>query len=117
MLALALNGVTSFSAAPLRFITGLGFLVALLSLGVTIWALGIRLFTDEAVPGWASTVVPIYFLGGVQLLSIGMVGEYVAKTYMEAKHRPRFIIEKVTQGRAVALRESASSATASAMPS
>jgi hypothetical protein len=95
MLALAWNGVTSFSAAPLRLITALGFLVAVLSLLTTIWALGIRLFTEQALPGWASTVIPIYFLGGIQLLSIGMVGEYVAKIYSESKGRPRFIVEKV----------------------
>ena len=94
MLALAWNGVTSFSAAPLRIITAIGFVISFASLGVTAWALAIRIFTDKAVPGWASTVIPIYFLGGVQLFSIGMVGEYVAKTYAETKRRPRFIIDK-----------------------
>lgn len=94
MLALAWNGVTSFSAAPLRAITSLGFLVSLVSIGVTLWALTVRIFTDRAVPGWASTVVPIYFLGGVQLLSIGMVGEYVAKIYAESKRRPRYFIDR-----------------------
>lgn len=94
MLALAWNGVTSFSAAPLRLITTIGILIALASFAVTVWALGVRLFTDHAVPGWASTVVPMYFLGGIQLLSVGMIGEYVAKVYAETKRRPRFIIEK-----------------------
>ena len=94
MLALAWNGVTSFSAAPLRIITAIGFVISFASLGVTAWALAVRIFTDKAVPGWASTVIPIYFLGGVQLFSIGMVGEYVAKTYAETKRRPRFIIDK-----------------------
>ncbi len=93
MLALAWNGVTSFSTAPLRFITNLGLAIALVSLAVTLWALGVRLFGNSAVPGWASTVVPIYFLGGVQLFSTGLIGEYVAKTYMESKRRPRFFIE------------------------
>ncbi len=94
MLALAWDGVTSFSAVPLRMITKLGFLISLGSLAVGLWALGIRLMTDRAVPGWASTVTPIYFLGGVQLLSIGIIGEYLAKTYLESKRRPRFIIDK-----------------------
>lgn len=94
MLALAWNGVTSFSAAPLRLITTVGILIAFASFAVTVWALAIRLFTDHAVPGWASTVVPMYFLGGIQLLSVGMIGEYVAKVYAESKRRPRFIIEK-----------------------
>lgn len=94
MLSLGLQGVTSFSAAPLRLITALGLLVSLGSLALARWAIWIRLFTDEAVPGWASTVVPIYFLGGVQLLCIGIIGEYLAKTYTEVKRRPRFIIER-----------------------
>lgn len=94
MLALAWNGITSFSAAPLRFITGFGFIVALGSLAIALWAIGVRLFGYSAVPGWASTVLPMYFLGGIQLLALGVIGEYVAKIYMESKRRPRFIIEK-----------------------
>jgi len=94
MLSLAWNGVTSFSAAPLRLITGLGFLVSFASFGVTLWVAFVRIFTEAAIPGWASTVVPIYFLGGIQLLATGVIGEYLAKIYMETKRRPRFIIEK-----------------------
>ena len=94
MLSLAWNGVTSFSAAPLRLITGLGVLISLGSFAVTLWALFVRFVADMAVPGWTSTVVPIYFLGGIQLLAIGVIGEYLAKIYMETKRRPRFIIEK-----------------------
>lgn len=94
MLALAWNGVTSFSAAPLRFITGFGIIIALVSLALSVWALWVRLFGHSAVPGWASSVVPIYFLGGLQLFSIGLIGEYLAKTYLEVKRRPRFIIER-----------------------
>ena len=99
MFALAFEGITSFSAAPLRAITMLGIIVSVLSLGTTIWALGVRLFTDNALPGWASTVIPIYFLGGVQLLCIGIIGEYLAKVYMEVKHRPRFLVEQFTWDR------------------
>ena len=94
MLSLAWQGVTSFSAVPLRLITGIGILVSLGSFAVTIWALWIRIFTGAAVPGWASTVLPIYFLGGIQLLCIGIIGEYLAKIYMETKGRPRYVIEK-----------------------
>lgn len=94
MISLAVQGVTSFSAVPLRLITALGFAVSLGSLALVMWAVWVRVFTDEAVPGWASTVVPIYFLGGVQLLCIGIIGEYLAKTYMEVKRRPRFFIER-----------------------
>lgn len=93
MLALAWQGVTSFSTAPLRMITVLGLLISLGSFGITIWALVIRLFSDMAVPGWTSTVVPIYLLGGVQLLCIGIIGEYLAKIYLETKRRPHFFIE------------------------
>jgi len=95
MLQLALDGITSFSPVPLRFISGLGGIVCLFSLVMVLWIFAIRLFTNRAVPGWASTTVPIYFLGGVQLLCIGIVGEYVAKIYSETKGRPRFLIEKV----------------------
>ena len=94
MVALALDAVTSFSVAPLRFITGIGFLVFLLSLGMGAWTLWVKLFTERAVPGWASTMLPIYFLGGIQILCIGVIGEYLGKVYQETKGRPRYIIEK-----------------------
>jgi glycosyltransferase involved in cell wall biosynthesis len=95
MLSLAVEGVTSFSALPLRMIAVLGILIFFGSLGLSIWVVCSRLFSQDVVPGWASSVLPMYFLGGVQLLSIGIVGEYVAKIYMETKRRPRFIVEKV----------------------
>jgi glycosyltransferase involved in cell wall biosynthesis/putative flippase GtrA len=95
MLAFAWQGITSFSATPLRLITGLGFVVSFGSFIVTLWGLWVRFFTDQALPGWASTVLPIYFLGGIQLLCLGIIGEYLAKIYLETKRRPRFVIEKV----------------------
>ncbi len=95
MLKFAAEGITSFSAVPLKLITSLGLLVSLASCATAVWALSIRLFSRSAVPGWASTVVPLYFLGGVQLLCTGIVGQYLAKTYIETKARPRFTIEKV----------------------
>jgi glycosyltransferase involved in cell wall biosynthesis len=94
MLAFAWDGITSFSITPLRIITNLGFLIFFASVIVSFWVLFIRFFTTSAVPGWASTALPIYFIGGVQILSIGIVGEYVGKIYLEAKKRPRYIIEK-----------------------
>lgn len=102
MIRLALDGITSFSPVPLRLIAGLGFIVCLFSLVMVVWVLSIRLFTDRALPGWASTTVPIYLLGGVQLLCIGILGEYVAKAYAETKGRPRFLIEKVERRRVTA---------------
>jgi len=89
---LALDGITSFSAAPLRIVAALGFIVFLFTIGMTIWVFWIRFFLGQVVPGWASSVIPIYFLGGVQLLSIGVLGEYVAKIYLETKRRPRYFI-------------------------
>ncbi len=96
MLALAWQGITSFSNVPLQAITHLGLLVSMISFAVTIWAIWVKLFTENALPGWASTVLPIYFLGGIQLLCLGMIGEYLSKIYTETKRRPRFIIEKTT---------------------
>ncbi|AMO24609.1 glycosyltransferase family 2 protein [Ramlibacter solisilvae] len=94
MLSLAWEGITSFSVAPLRFITLLGLSTCLLALGLGLWALGIGIFTSEAVPGWTSTVVPLAFIGGVQLLSLGVIGEYVGKIYLETKRRPAYFVSE-----------------------
>lgn len=95
MLSFAWEGITSFSVVPLRIITTMGFVLFLGSFIMSFWVLSIKLFTDSSVPGWASTVLPIYFIGGVQILSLGIVGEYIGKIYMETKQRPRFIVEKI----------------------
>ncbi|MGH8200235.1 MAG: glycosyltransferase family 2 protein [Steroidobacteraceae bacterium] len=95
MLGLALDAVTSFSVVPLRMISVLGFMVFLFSAGMGIWTLWVRLFTERAVPGWTSTLLPIYALGGLQILCVGILGEYLGKVYQETKRRPRYIIEKV----------------------
>lgn len=95
MVGLGLDGITSFSAVPLRLIAAGGAVLFVLSTLVALWVMGVRLFTDHAVPGWASTTLPIYALGGVQLLCLGVVGEYVAKIYLEVKRRPRYLIERV----------------------
>lgn len=92
MLALAVEGVTSFSSVPLRFVSILGLLVFLVSMLVSFWALGTFMFTDNAIPGWTSSVLPMYLLGGIQLLSLGVIGEYVGKIYLETKRRPRYIV-------------------------
>lgn len=95
MIALALDAITSFSVVPLRMITLAGFVIFVASMLVTLWALWVRFFTNDAVPGWASVVLPMYFLGGIQIFCIGMLGEYLGKTYSEVKARPRYVIEKV----------------------
>ena len=94
MLKLAWDGVTSFSNAPLRVITVLGFATSFISICLICWTLAVRLFTERAIPGWASTVIPLVFLGGVQLLSLGVIGEYIAKIYLETKRRPKYLIDK-----------------------
>jgi glycosyltransferase involved in cell wall biosynthesis len=94
MLSLALDAVTSFSVLPLRLVSLLGLTVFVGAIGVTLWALWAALFTDKTIPGWASVVLPMYFLGGVELLALGVIGEYLGRLYLEAKARPRYFIEQ-----------------------
>lgn len=94
MISLAVDGITSFSSVPLRLIAVMGMIIFILSIVLSVWVLGTKLFTDNALPGWASSVLPMYLLGGIQLLSIGVLGEYVAKMYMETKKRPRYFIQE-----------------------
>ncbi len=91
MLAFATEGITSMSIKPIRMIAALGFLVFLASLGVLIYSIIRKIFFDT-VEGWAFLAVSIWALGGIQLLAIGVVGEYIGKIYLETKHRPKFII-------------------------
>lgn len=93
MLSFAWNGITSFSTLPLKLVTAVGFIVFFLCLIMSAYA-GIAIYTGDAVPGWLSTVLPMYFLGGIQLFSIGVIGEYIGKIYAEAKQRPRYFIDK-----------------------
>lgn len=95
MLSLAWNAVSSLSIKPLRFVTFLGFFFFFISILMSVYALH-SYITKDSVAGWTSIVLPMYFLGGIQLLCIGLIGEYVAKLYKEVKQRPRFIIEKAT---------------------
>jgi polyisoprenyl-phosphate glycosyltransferase len=94
MLGLALDGVTSISSFPLRLITFTGLMVFLITVALSLWTVAAALLTEKTVPGWASTVLPIYFIGGVQILCIGILGEYAGKIYQEVKQRPRFLLEK-----------------------
>ena len=95
MLMLAFDGITSLSVKPIRLITSLGLLVAALSALGIIWAV-IGGFAGATVSGWASTTCILCFLGGIQLLSLGIIGEYVGKIYLETKARPRYIISQRT---------------------
>lgn len=96
MLALAFDGVTSLSVKPIRLITGFGLLISLLSFLLIIWVL-ISYFTGNSVPGWSSTVLSTALLGGIQLICLGVIGEYVGKIYLETKRRPRYIIAERTE--------------------
>ena len=95
MLGLALDGITSLSVKPMRIIMGFGALFFLVGIALAIWAI-IIVATGNAVAGWASTICLISVIGGLQLLALGIIGEFVGKTYLETKRRPRYIIEKRT---------------------
>lgn len=93
MLAFAFDGITSFSIKPIRLITWLGFLIFAISLVTLVYTLTVKL-QGHTVSGWTSTVGSIWMIGGIQLLSLGVIGEYVGKIYKEVKARPRYFIEK-----------------------
>lgn len=96
MISLALDGITSLSVKPIRIITFSGCLVALLSFVGIIWSVIVRIL-GESVAGWASLTSILCMLGGVQLISLGIIGEYIGKIYLETKGRPRFIIAEKTE--------------------
>ncbi len=91
MLAFAFEGITSLSIKPIRLICTLGILIFCVSIGMLIYSL-IRHFMGHTIAGWASLAVSIWALGGIQLLAIGVIGEYIGKIYLESKQRPRFLI-------------------------
>lgn len=97
MVALALEGVTSLSVKPLRMITGLGFLVFFVSLVMIAYNV-VRWATGNTVAGWASLACSVWLIGGLILLSLGVIGEYLGKLYLESKGRPRFLIQEVLDG-------------------
>ena len=96
MLALAFDGITSLSIKPIRMITGMGAVISAIAFILIVYAL-VSYFTGNVVSGWASSMIATCFLGGIQLISLGVIGEYVGKIYMETKARPRFIIESRTE--------------------
>ena len=95
MLSFAWNGITAFSAIPLRTITVIGLISSLISFGIIAWVLVTRLFTDNAIPGWTSILLPLLFIGSVQLLCLGVIGEYMSKLYSESKRRPKYHISQI----------------------
>ena len=92
MLALAWNGITSFSVKPIDFITALGGFLIFLCVIAAVYAI-VSYCNGHTVPGWTSLILSIWFLGGMQLVAIGMIGQYIGKIYIEVKHRPRYNVE------------------------
>lgn len=95
MISFAFEGITSMSVKPIRMISVLGFFIFLTSIAMLIYFL-IRHFTGNTIEGWTSIAVSVWAIGGLQLLAIGVIGEYIGKIYLETKHRPKYIIEKFT---------------------
>ncbi len=94
MLALAFDGISSFSVKPISLILGMGMFIIFASVLAAVYAL-ISYFSGHVVPGWTSLILSIWFLGGLQLLAVGLVGQYIGKIYIEVKHRPRYNIETI----------------------
>lgn len=92
MIAFAIEGITSFSIKPVRWVALIGFAFAFLGVIMALYAL-VSLMCGQAVPGWTSMMVSIWIIGGVQLIALGLIGEYVGKVYKEVKHRPKYIVE------------------------
>lgn len=93
MLSFALDGITSFSINPIRIVSSLGILACLFAVVMAVYAV-VQKFMGNTDSGWASIICSIWLLGGLQLLGIGLIGEYIGKTYKEVKRRPRYIVEK-----------------------
>ncbi len=94
MLALAFNGISSFSVKPISMILGAGVAMIIIALGVAIYSI-VQYCLNHVEPGWTSLMLSIWFIGGMQLIAIGLIGQYIGKVYIEVKHRPRYNIEKV----------------------
>ena len=92
MISFAVEGITSLSTKPIKMITGLGFFIFFVSIAVLIYSL-VRYFTGNTIQGWTTTVISVWAIGGLMMISLGVIGEYIGKIYLETKSRPRFIIE------------------------
>lgn len=92
MISFAVEGITSFSVKPLHFVTGMGMLSILVGIGMFIYVI-VSWANNNVVSGWGSIMCSLWLIGGLLMLSMGIIGEYVGKIYLEAKHRPRYVIE------------------------
>jgi glycosyltransferase involved in cell wall biosynthesis len=93
MIAFAWEGITSFSSVPLKMASFIGFMLSLVSIFLITWAFYVKI-VGKAIPGWASIVIPIFFIGGLNILFLGLIGEYIGKIYLEVKKRPLFIVKE-----------------------
>jgi dolichol-phosphate mannosyltransferase len=98
MWALALNGMTSFGVRPLRLASVAGSIISLAGFAYALYALAMRVFTSRTVEGWTSLLVSVLIVGGIQLLCLGLIGEYLGKLFIEAKARPGYIIKESSLG-------------------
>jgi dolichol-phosphate mannosyltransferase len=97
LLRLALDGIISFSVAPIRLVTALGFALVVFCVGVFAWVLYVRFGTAHHPSGWTSVIAVVLLLGGVQLVSIGVIGQYIARIFEEAKQRPLYLVDEVVE--------------------
>lgn len=97
LIRLALDGITSFSTAPIKLVTAIGFALVVFCVGVLVWTLYVRFFTSHHPQGWTSVIAVVLLLGGVQLLSLGVIGQYVARIFDETKQRPLYLVDEVVE--------------------
>lgn len=98
LLRLAFDGITSFSTAPIKLVTALGFALVVFCVGVLAWTLYVRFFTSHHPQGWTSVIAVVLLLGGMQLLSLGVIGQYVARIFDETKQRPLYLVDEIVEG-------------------
>lgn len=113
MIAFALDAITSFSTAPIRIVTSLGFVLVIFCAAVLAWTVYVKLFTDTAVAGWTSLLAVVLLLGGMQFVALGIIGQYVARIFEEAKQRPLYLVSERVNGGAAAA-DTAQAATSAA---
>jgi polyisoprenyl-phosphate glycosyltransferase len=94
MLSFALSGITAFSVKPLRISTMMGFFISLLTFCYGFYAICMRIFGDQTVSGWASLMTGVFFIGGIQLISVGIIGEYVGRLFIQIKQRPHYVVKE-----------------------
>jgi glycosyltransferase involved in cell wall biosynthesis len=110
MIGFALDAITSFSTTPIRVVTGLGFVLVAFCAVVLGWTVYVKVFTNTAVQGWTSLLIVVLLLGGMQLVSLGIIGQYVGRIFEEAKQRPLFVVGETVEGGTISVSESPTAA-------